>query len=235
MAINDVYLNDDAVEELRERIGQSSNRYLVLDDFLAPQHLAPLQQLITEQGEFTRNLKVKPDASVVKHLEKAKRYKKIDAETFEAANADEQFISQNIFTAPKPGHEKGKPANTDKLIRKIISHPAMYRWLEQLSGETILRSAINLKSHGTGHFLKKHSDSRGNRKICTVLYLHDHWKPEYKGRFMLHMHDGSVQYIDPLPNRLILFDTSVENLHEIEELGVIPDDWLRMNYSFWFA
>lgn len=220
---------------MKQQFLSTTNRFVVLDNFLREDHLPPLRTLMLEQAEFKANLKLKTSAQVFGNASKQERRGRVDEALFEASRDDEKFISQWIFDRPKRGMEHEPPFRTHKLISRVLGLPGMYRWLEAISDQQIRSiTPINLKAHGAGHFLHKHQDKTGGRQLCAVLYLHEHWEEDFGGHFILHLHDGSEHKIAPMPGRLILFDASVTNFHEIEPLGNIPEGWLRLNYSFWY-
>ncbi len=65
----------------------------------------------------------------------------------------------------------------------------------------------------------------GGRRLCGVLYLHDHWEPAYGGRLFLFREGGSHFAIEPVPNRQVLFNVTVRNDRAIEEMGAVPEGW----------
>jgi Rps23 Pro-64 3,4-dihydroxylase Tpa1-like proline 4-hydroxylase len=231
--VNLQHLSTQAIASVRAAMDAHSNRHAVIDEFLAPQHLGPLRELVTSEGHFDRNLKVTVKGESVAHLSEAERRGRVDAELFESIPDKDRFISQEIYAASDS--EDSKAAKTDRLVRKMMHSAPMHRLLSAMSGHELSATApINLKRHGPGHFLRRHSDATGGRKLCSVLYLHDEWEPQYGGRFILYAEDGSEIAVDPLPNRLVIFDVTVKNDHAIEELASVPEGWWRSNYSIWF-
>lgn len=233
--INPHHLSSDAIADAHNRLHQHANRHVVIDDFLLPAHLPQLRALVNSRGAFDVNLKVHNKGESVAHLAEAERRARVDRDLFESVPDKDRFISQEIYSGSSEQGGDQRPAQTDALVRKIFNTAQMHLWLSAISGHALGATLpINLKRHGPGHFLRRHSDATGGRKICGVVYLHDDWRRDYGGRFLLYREDGSHFAIDPLPNRLVLFDVTVKNDHAIEELKDVPAGWWRSNYSIWF-
>lgn len=236
MAVNPPRLDPAGFAEVRAQFDTCANRHAVVDDFLLPAHLPALRDLINRDGDFGANMKVSVKGESVAHLSEAERRARVDASLFETIPDRDRFISQEIYSGAAADGKGGRPANTDRLVRGVFRSAPMHRLLSAMSGMTLNKTMpINLKRHGPGHFLRRHSDATGGRKLCGVLYLHEDWQPEYGGRFLLYREDGTHIAIDPKPNRLLLFDVTVKNDHAIEELSAeVPGGWWRSNYSIWF-
>jgi len=88
------------------------------------------------------------------------------------------------------------------LVDEVIAQLNRFCFLS-ISG-----SEFHLAHYPTGSFYKRHLDqfdSRSNRLISMVCYLHENWKPEHGGELRLHNKDGTHTDVAPLPGRMILF------------------------------
>ena len=234
-AVDPRHLSPAAIDEVRAQFDLHANRHAVIDDFLLPAHLAPLRELVSGPDGFTENLKVSPHGTSVAHLPETARRARVDRALFDSVPEADRFIAQEIYGGAAEGSSDSRPQRTDAVLRKVLRSSPMHALLGAMSGLALEETlAINLKRHGKGHYLRRHSDATGGRRLCGVLYLHEHWRREYGGRFLLHRDTGAPFAIDPLPNRLVLFDVTVRNDHEIEDLGSVPKGWWRANYSVWF-
>jgi len=224
------------IAELREAIGDGENRHLIVDNVISSPLLKLLRDVSKSDGEFEEVLKLRSAAKESGAAPSSAPRGTVSAQRFAHAEDNDKFINQRRLTGPKPGKEGSPAMNADTLLRRAFQSEGFLSWLTQITGITISRAGgINLKLHGPGSFLRRHSDERAGRKVCLVLYIHEDWQDEYAGRFLLHLADGTTKAIDPIPNRLILFDVRQKNAHEVEGLGDVPSGWVRINYSAWFG
>lgn len=220
---------------LRSAFISEPNRHVVLDEVIEPSILTSLRQVVSEHGQFSANLKLRSSSAHLR-TDDARQHPWVSTENFALADNADKFISQSRLVGAKPGHEESVAIRAERLMRAVMHSNDFLAWLSAISGASLTRAGgINLKLHGAGHFLRKHSDKRRGRKLCLVHYLHEHWEPSFGGRFILHRENGDFHAIDPVPNRMIIFDVTQENFHEVEPLGQIPEGWFRINYSAWFA
>ncbi len=236
LLVDPAHLQSAAIAAARLRFGEGDNRHLVIDDFLVPHLLPLLRAMIDEEGEFEDNLKLAKLSRADKPSGQLGPHGKVDADTFLAAPSEDRFICQRRLIGPKAGFEDSAASKAERFVRTMLASAPMHEWLTAITGLSVAATGgINLKLHGPGHFLKPHSDAREGRQLCAVFYLHETWQRSYDGRFVLQLADGGIERIDPLPNRMILFDVTQQNVHAIEPLGKVPAGWWRSNYSVWFA
>jgi len=234
--VNRDLLSGPMIEGARRQFGAGANRHLVLDQVLLPHLLVPLRRVAAVEGDFEDNLKLKSGALADKKDAGARPRGAVSAQAFAQAEEDDRFIRQRKLAGPKPEFANSSAIKVENFIRTMFESAPMHEWLSAMTGLSICQTGgINLKLHGPADYLKKHSDARRGRKLCMVLYLHEAWQRDYAGRFLLHRANNTVKAIDPLPNRLVMFDVTQENFHEIEPLGAVPDGWQRINYSAWMA
>lgn len=213
-----------------------SNPHWIVDQFLTPPMLAMIRDVVATAGQFEDNLKLYSQARAARQDDAQGIRGEVDRATFEAADSEDHFIHQRRLVGMRPGQEDSSAAKGEAFFRRMLSGPAMHEWLEMVTGIAVSQTGgINLKLHGPGDLLAEHSDARAGRKLCGVLYAHEDWQPAYGARFSLRLADGQVRLIDPLPNRLILFDVTTQNLHQVTALGEVPEGWMRVNYSVWFG
>ncbi|MDR3514713.1 MAG: 2OG-Fe(II) oxygenase [Azospirillaceae bacterium] len=156
-------------------------------------------------------------------------------EQFEGSDDDGRFIHEGIYVGPRSDKRMSHTVLTDMLFRKEIRGPAFHRWRAVATGRPVgLTGKINLKKLGREHMLRWHSDGEKDWVLCAVVYLHDDGRPEYGGRRMMQRRDGGIDHIDPLCNRLVLFDPQSNINHAVEPMMEATGDWARLNYIAWF-
>ncbi len=226
----------EAITQLRENFACGYNRHVLIDNVINPQLLNLLRQVAWEDGDFSANLKLGSATKAEKQSGTIAPRGTVSQAAFVAAPEADRFIHQRKLTGAKPGRENSPAMQAERLVRRAMGGAGFLGWLGAIADMELGRAGgINLKLHGPGNFLRKHSDARTGRKLCLVLYLHEHWEEHFGGRFLLHLADGSAKVIEPLPNRMVLFDVTHDNFHQIEPLGNVPEGWVRINYSAWFG
>ncbi|WP_049976295.1 2OG-Fe(II) oxygenase [Azospirillum sp. B506] len=217
------HLQADAIVALRRRFQASPERYMVIDDFLAPEHLPKIRQVLLEDGIVKTFFRVYGTREWV------------TKEQFEGVGDDCRFIHEGIYVGPHPDKRMSPAVLTDMMFRKELKGPAFHQWLTAITGQPVGHTGtINLKSLGREHFLRWHSDQVPGRVLCAVLYLHTDWRAEFGGRLLMQRQDGGIDCIEPATNRLILFDPQSNINHAVEPMTEAAGDWARLNYSAWF-
>lgn len=91
--------------------------------------------------------------------------------------------------------------------------------------------------YNAGEFYALHRDNpqqKNDRMISTVFYLHKDWQEDWGGQLRLQDKNGQWHIIQPLPNRLAIFQSDL--LHEVlllkqQRLSITA--WLRSGGSIW--
>jgi Rps23 Pro-64 3,4-dihydroxylase Tpa1-like proline 4-hydroxylase len=89
------------------------------------------------------------------------------------------------------------------------------------------RHGAGLHRMNSGGWLQVHLDYNRHpklpnfaRRLNAILFLHHRWEPEWGGRLLLCNAQGeAIQKIDPLPGRLVIFETSDISFHGVEEIS----------------
>ncbi|WP_445403924.1 2OG-Fe(II) oxygenase [Acinetobacter vivianii] len=91
--------------------------------------------------------------------------------------------------------------------------------------------------YNAGEFYALHRDNpqqKNDRMISTVFYVHESWQEDWGGQLRLQDKNGQWHIIQPLPNRLAIFQSDL--LHEVlrskqQRLSITA--WLRSGSSIW--
>jgi len=136
-----------------------------------------------------------------------------------------------------------------KLFAAAISTRSFLLFLETLTG---IKALIpdpyfmggGAMMTGNGGFLDIHVDFNWHQKIqawrrCNALfYLTKDWKSEYGGNLELWSTDGKskIKEVEPLFNRVVIFDTTSESFHGQPNKINTPEDVYRNVFSaFYYA
>lgn len=118
-------------------------------------------------------------------------------------------------------------------LRRAMTDPAVYRWLERLTGEPALTGVeIQATRFTQGDFLSLHHDGpSADRKIATVLGLSRDWSLDWGGNLLFPSVDERVEGLSPGYNRLDLF--MVPQFHSVTAVtAAAPRP--RLAVSGWF-
>ncbi len=140
-------------------------------------------------------------------------------------------------------------SNNLKFFAAAISSRSFLLFLETLTGIKALIPDPYLMGGGAmmtgaGGFLNVHVDFNWNQKLqvwrrCNVLfYLTKDWRSEYGGNLELWSVDGKskVKEIEPLFNRVVIFDTTSESYHGQPDKINTPKNIFRNVFSaFYYA
>lgn len=122
-------------------------------------------------------------------------------------------------------------------LRQLLHTKEFKYYLQALVGEK-LGQATPIKVHRMQpqHFLKKHDDRYGNRRIAFILYLSSTWKAEFGGQLELIDRQKQTHSITPNFNRLLVFDVSNHSHHYISRIvNPIPNPQAsRLSINGWF-
>lgn len=97
---------------------------------------------------------------------------------------------------------------------EVLQHLSQYLNRELFLG--IREVEAHYACYQAGEFYGLHRDNpqrKNGRVISTVFYPHLHWQPEWGGQLRIQDHQGLWHAIEPLPNRLVLFQSDL--LHEV--------------------
>lgn len=158
----------------------------------------------------------------------------VGATDFAEASAAERFFQHQAFERVRPGRELS-PGIVDLVrFKTLLTSAAFMDLLGVIAGrrpDTLQELLIRRMVHGD--LARRHDDAIGGRTVCALLYFSDGWTPAMGGQFVMHARDGD-RVIDPLPNRMILFDVNNGLDHSVLPLSEAAADFQRFNFSIWF-
>lgn len=217
------HLGPQGLAEHRGRYRTGVDRFTVIDDLLIPDRLARIRGVLQEEGVMEAAYKLRGSENWVTR------------EQYEAAPDGDRFIHELIYRRPNPGREMSPAVLADARLRLELASAPFAEWLSAVVGVPAGEvEHVNLKSLRRHHILRWHSDASAGRTLCMILYLHEGWRPDYGGRLLMRRQDGGVEEIEPLFNRLVVFDPHAGTVHAVEPLSDAAGEWERFNYSIWF-
>lgn len=92
-----------------------------------------------------------------------------------------------------------------------------------------------------GGFLKMHTDFnwneklRADRRVNILYYLNKDWKPEYRGELIISkIHEKAQKAIEPVFNRLVIFNTNDTTLHGHPFPLQFPEGYSRASIAMYY-
>lgn len=217
------HLTADAVAALRRKFDQRPIPCVWIDDFMNTERLTSIRNVALHDGVMETLYKLYD------------RNEWVSKETFYAAPEEQRFIFETTCRGFRPGHEMSPSVLSHLRLMADLARPAFHAWLSAVTGEPVDDVAsVILNALGRHHFLRWHNDAHPQRTVCAVLYLHQGWQPNYGGRLLMELPDGSVEAIEPHFNRLVLFFPQHSTRHAVEPMTEAAGSWLRLNYTAWF-
>ena len=113
-------------------------------------------------------------------------------------------------------------------IKKIIPDPYFTG-----GGLNATKKGGLLDIHVDGNY---HDATGLNRRLNALLYLNKNWKPSWGGEFGLYDNQGKrcLKKIEPIFNRLIVFDTHDKSWHGLPEPINFPDNHPRRSIILYY-
>jgi Rps23 Pro-64 3,4-dihydroxylase Tpa1-like proline 4-hydroxylase len=143
-----------------------------------------------------------------------------------------QMLDGTIGSAPV-----GSKGLSFLKLRQLLHTNDFKNYLQTIVGQE-LGQATPIKVHRMQpqHFLKKHDDRNGNRRIAFILYLSPVWQVEFGGQLELVDRQNRAHSVAPNFNRLLVFDVTNHKHHYIKRfVNPIPSSQVnRLSINGWF-
>lgn len=101
------------------------------------------------------------------------------------------------------------------------------RLVHKLTGRFVLineSNAVQLRrsSIETPAFPVHIDTPSGGESLVAIYYISRSWQPKHGGKLILHRNQSGISdeaiYVEPIPNRLVLFATSSQHWHSVEKV-----------------
>jgi hypothetical protein len=235
MMRTELWINQEHLEPSRQAIYSAaftSVPYpsIVIDNLLRPEKLAALRQFFAIEARFEEKFYFK------KWVRGHSSEEAVPAETWYAAPEAHRASVEYILVGSHPDHRMSLGTITNIKFGELLRSPAFMNFIEAVTGiRCMALTGIMTRILVGGQYITSHNDFRRDRDLCGVFYLSGDWHPSYGGCFR-HRGTGldSVQ-IQPLPNRLLLFQPRVDLLHDVEPISQAGAKWRRCAYTLWFG
>jgi Rps23 Pro-64 3,4-dihydroxylase Tpa1-like proline 4-hydroxylase len=225
--INEQHLNANALQTFASAFHKNKTNVLQIDNFLTPAMAEHCSHFLSLDARYDNFYGL---------FSKKKKHVTDKAEWLKAPE-NERFFCYEMLN----GHVND-PLNINAItflkLRHFLESDLFLKFTENVT-ERNLRAVTPVRIHRmqTGHFLKPHNDRVKNREIAFIIYLSPAWLPEYGGNLHIIDHDDSELILNPVYNRLLMFDVNQHKHHFISEIfehGQIGQRHGRLSINGWF-
>jgi hypothetical protein len=231
----DQWINKEHLETARQAsyaagFAAASYPSVTLDNFLVPDKLAALQKIFTTEGKFDEKfffwgwVNQRPSEEAV------------TAEVWHAAPDAHRASVEYIYAGPHPDYRMSPGTITNIKFGELLRSPMFMSFLEEVTGvRPATLTGIMTRIFVGGQYIRPHNDFRPDRDLCGVFYLSTNWDPSYGGCFRHRGTGSDCVPVEPLPNRLLLFDPRADLQHDVEPITKAGAHWQRWAYTLWFG
>lgn len=221
------HLSEDAQAAAAGRFADDPYETVWFDDFLRPDRLEALRAIFERDGRFEPWLGLYG-------LEDRARLRFVDAAEFAAAPPSLRFEEETILVGPRPDRPLAPGWLLHAQFLQFCHRPPFVEFLRRVTGiDPVGVNSHQVRITHPGHYVGRHTDASGGRRMCLVLYCGREWDASDAGRFIQFHPDGRTRTLEPRPGRLVLFRTSRHSDHEVERVadGAHP----RFAYTIWMG
>ncbi len=222
--INPRLQNDDDITELRHKYRLSSNKLLIINDFLTENSRYKLSNYLYEIASYEENFAVINQEQI-----------EVDKQTFEQTDPAYRFYTHQSIVDKIPDNPLDSSYIAYLKFRTALDQE-LSTWFSLITGEhhCDASKSVLAKFHQQGDILGWHHDDVSKRNLCVNLYLTDQWLPEKGGLFLYkESKSNTVNEIEPLANRCVMFDPRQHLSHCITP--ILVQGWKRHAITFWYS
>ena len=203
---------------------------ITIDNFLRPEKLTALRKVFAVEGKFDEKF------FLWGWVHNRLSEEAVTPEIWQASPDEHRASIECIYAGPHPDHRMGLGTLTQAKFGELLTSRMFMSYLKAVTGiGPATLTAMMTRIFVGGHYIRPHNDFRPDRDLCGVFYLSEDWHPSYGGRFR-HRGTGSDSVpVDPLPNRLLLFDPRADLKHDVEPITKAGAHWHRWAYTLWFG
>lgn len=211
-------------QEYASNMLQSQEKVMVLDDFLKPEVLKGIQSFLAQEAVFEQKYRI---YSVPKY---------IDKEQWNSASQEDRFYTFRSVKTVKDEYKTSPNWLKYLSLKMAFSKTAVMDYFTQITGLEASRcQEVYAKCMSKDDFIKPHDDADGKRKICCVLFTSDQIDKSMGGQLCFTNSDtGQEIKIDPICNRLVVFEASAANSHIVSPLKTSDKNLTRDNVVIWY-
>ena len=223
------HLTDEAVDCYAARFAADAHQTLCLDGFFKPDRLAGLRAIFATDGAFRERYGLYPRDNEGGRQE-------VSAEEWYNAPPERRFDRELMLETTHTDARMNFGTLTLMLFYRLTRSPELLTYLSRITGQVLGRFEGGLiRIMRVSDLVAKHSDFVHGRCLCGIFYFNEGWQPAFGGRLVQYHRHHPQQFVDPLPNRFVMFRPHAQALHEVEPMTNEAADWQRWVITAWFA
>ena len=205
---------------------------IVIDNFLRLEKLAALQRVFATEGKFeVRHYAWKPSETPGEKSEI-----EVPADVWRAAPDSQRASVESVLTGAHSAYRLGHGILSHLKFTELLRSPEFMSFLHAVTGiRPATLTGFLTRIMAGGQYIQPHSDFWHIRDLCGVFYTSAGWQPDFGGRFRHRGPGSGIVPVDPLPNRLLLFEPRAECKHDVEPIAEPGANWQRWAFSLWFG
>lgn len=218
------HLQPEAVKAYRHSLRQQKLPLVVLDDFFKEDVFNTLNHAFMHNLHFEPVYRVRGVFGLVSR------------EEWLAAPEADRLDAHSREQGALSGHEMTVGYLTYMLFMSQIKDTPLLNYFSNLLGIQLNHMDHSVRSinPARGEPLGWHHDYLPQRKLCCIVYMHKNWEHNWGGIFNWRGPRGKISYIDPLPNRAIIFKPVADHMHKVGDTFPEYHKTNRFNYTLWF-
>jgi hypothetical protein len=229
------WINQEHLEPAQQAVYAAAFRSvpypsIAIDNFLRREKLATLRQFFATEAKFEQKFYLR------KCVHGRSSEEAVPAESWHAAPEAHRASVEYVYAGTHPDYRMGLGTITNLKFDELLQSPMFMIFLEAVTGiKCITLTGSMTRILVGGQYITPHSDCRKDRTLCGVFYVSEDWQSTYGGCFR-HRGTGSDSVkVEPLPNRLLLFQPRTDLLHDVEPISQAGANWRRCAYTLWFG
>jgi hypothetical protein len=203
---------------------------IAIDNFLRSEKLAALRQFFATEAKFEQRFFFKA------WVNRRSAEEAVTAESWHTAPEEHRASVEYICVGPHPDYRMGVGTITNLKFAELLRSRMFMKFLEAVTGIGCgTLTGLMTRIFVGGQYITPHNDCREDRNLCGVFYLSEDWHPSYGGCFRHRGTGSDCVKVEPLPNRLLLFQPRADLEHDVEPLSQAGTHWRRCAYTLWFG
>jgi Rps23 Pro-64 3,4-dihydroxylase Tpa1-like proline 4-hydroxylase len=224
--ISPEHISEKSQKSMSSGFSDSDIGLVRIDNFLCQETATRCQAFLTDDAEYGEL-----------HGYSNSNKPTLDKKEWLAASESERFFCYEMLEANNSNNFNFNALSFLKLRHFFESNT--FKHFVQAIIQRTLGDVTPVRVHRmrTGHFLKRHSDRGRNRDIAFILYLSSNWQNADGGNLHIISQNKREHVIEPVHNRLLIFDVHQHKHHYLSEINIGTAEGLhkcRLSINGWF-
>lgn len=222
-------ITGDIVLSYRTRFTSHPCRVVVIDSFLRSEIAASVARFLLHEAVYQPMFALYPTERGGAPVGFAPH---ITAEDWESAVEDRRFFRFDQLIDSGGALAESVDAGRYRRLCDALGSGTFRSFFEGITARKLGKIFLDVHRMREGDFIGPHTDARANRSIALLLYLARDWQASKGGTLKILNHgDGDID-IEPIYNRLVLFDVEAHDHHLVTK---VAPKFTRISLGAWFT